>query len=433
MRMTIKTKLIAVFAVLIALLGVSSFLAVNRASLLKSEITKLADETAFQLEQSLIMKAATTRTMSVTQAFLAQNDPVVAAELVAVADAQIETVNAAAENVRDIMSTEETRALLEDFDAKWAAFVELQNQVEEIGTQKTNTLAADAYERSVPIYAEVFGATDGLLESVRNRIATAPAVTSRVVELESATDGTLDALRALNELNRDMMIEAHDEDLQGLFDGVEPAIEAVEASYAEALARADGTDRTVLEALGQPLAAYLDVVREITQLNLINSDAASDIILNTQLEPVFLETVAAADLIAKRSSDVLDIARAEAISVYEGARNLLVALGTGAFIVAIAAAFWLSTTISRGLSRAVTVAREVARGNLEVDAKTTSRDEIGVLLNAMDGMVVDLKEMSRAAESIAAGDLRADVTPRSDDDRLGIALRDMVIKLREVI
>ena len=48
-------------------------------------------------------------------------------------------------------------------------------------------------------------------------------------------------------------------------------------------------------------------------------------------------------------------------------------------------------------------------------------------------MVGDLKRMSRAAESISKGDLRAEVTPRSDDDRLGISLRDMVIKLREVI
>ena len=66
------------------------------------------------------------------------------------------------------------------------------------------------------------------------------------------------------------------------------------------------------------------------------------------------------------------------------ARRLLVGLGIAAAVIAIAAAFWLSTTISRGLGRAVAVAREVARGNLEVDAKTKSRDEIGVLLGAMD-------------------------------------------------
>ncbi|WP_299654718.1 methyl-accepting chemotaxis protein [uncultured Jannaschia sp.] len=41
--------------------------------------------------------------------------------------------------------------------------------------------------------------------------------------------------------------------------------------------------------------------------------------------------------------------------------------------------------------------------------------------------------MSHSAERIAKGDLRADVTPRSEEDRLGLALRDMTLKLREVI
>ena len=119
--MTIKSKLIAVFAVLIALLGVSSFLAVNRASLLNSEITKLADETAFQLQQSLEMKAATIRAMSVTQAFLAQSDPAAATELLSVAEAQMRLAEEAAARVAETASTEETQALIEAFEAEWAA------------------------------------------------------------------------------------------------------------------------------------------------------------------------------------------------------------------------------------------------------------------------------------------------------------------------
>ncbi|PZX11267.1 methyl-accepting chemotaxis protein [Palleronia aestuarii] len=112
-------------------------------------------------------------------------------------------------------------------------------------------------------------------------------------------------------------------------------------------------------------------------------------------------------------------------------RSLLVAAIP--VFLAIGAALLFTRSLSRGLDRAVKVVREVARGNLDVDTKTTRRDEIGNLMGAMDKMVSDLKGMSRAAESIAQGDLKVDVTPRSDDDRLGLALRDMVLKLREVI
>ncbi len=102
-------------------------------------------------------------------------------------------------------------------------------------------------------------------------------------------------------------------------------------------------------------------------------------------------------------------------------------------LLAVGAALIFTRIVMRGLNQAMHVVHEVARGNLEVDAKTSSRDEIGILLNSMDKMVGDLKGMSRAAEGIAKGDLKAEVTPRSEDDRLGLALRDMVLKLREVI
>jgi methyl-accepting chemotaxis protein len=51
----------------------------------------------------------------------------------------------------------------------------------------------------------------------------------------------------------------------------------------------------------------------------------------------------------------------------------------------------------------------------------------------MDDMVRDMKAMSASAEAIARGDLSLDVVPRAPEDRLGVALSDMVHKLREVI
>lgn len=93
----------------------------------------------------------------------------------------------------------------------------------------------------------------------------------------------------------------------------------------------------------------------------------------------------------------------------------------------------LSLGISRGLNQAVDIAKSVARGNLEVEQVPASRDEIGALIKAMYKMVDDLRDMSVAAEKICEGDLTIDIEPRSKEDRLGIALRDMLQRLRDVI
>ncbi|WP_299823278.1 Cache 3/Cache 2 fusion domain-containing protein, partial [uncultured Jannaschia sp.] len=89
--------------------------------------------------------------------------------------------------------------------------------------------------------------------------------------------------------------------------------------------------------------------------------------------------------------------------------------------------------LNRGLSQAVDAVRGIARGDLNVDTSTRSLDEIGHLLGEIGKTVVDLRTMGHTAKQIAGGDLRVEVKPRSEADDLGLALRDMVGKLREVI
>lgn len=139
-----------------------------------------------------------------------------------------------------------------------------------------------------------------------------------------------------------------------------------------------------------------------------------------------------ADFISEESALLVD--RVAAKTQANGFANMSIYVGSAVLVLsAILAALWLSRAIGRGVTQAVSVATEVARGNLDVDVVVNSKDEVGQLLSAMDKMLVDLRAMSSAAESLAAGDLSVEVQPRSKEDRLGVALRNMVNKLRDVI
>ena len=139
-----------------------------------------------------------------------------------------------------------------------------------------------------------------------------------------------------------------------------------------------------------------------------------------------------AELVEEEESLLEVRERAKAAATKRASMTILV--GSVVLVGAsIAVALALSIPISRGLNQSVSVVEAVARGNLDMNLKSTSGDEIGTLLDAMGRMVLDLRRMSSAAEQIAKGDLTNDITPRSEEDRLGIALRDMLTRLRDVI
>jgi len=71
------------------------------------------------------------------------------------------------------------------------------------------------------------------------------------------------------------------------------------------------------------------------------------------------------------------------------------------------------------------VIEQVSRGNLEVEIEGNSR-----IVAAVTKMTVTLKDVAAQANAIAKGDYSADISPRSDKDELGFALKAMTAALR---
>jgi methyl-accepting chemotaxis protein len=103
------------------------------------------------------------------------------------------------------------------------------------------------------------------------------------------------------------------------------------------------------------------------------------------------------------------------------------------FVLAIVA-FLLYSSVTRPISRAVSIADQLSQGNMETSFEPDDRDdEIGQLLISMHGMLSYLKEMAQLAGDFATGDLRAEISPRSQADLFSRAFRDMAENLRDMI
>ncbi len=109
----------------------------------------------------------------------------------------------------------------------------------------------------------------------------------------------------------------------------------------------------------------------------------------------------------------------------------LLALGLG----------WLITnSLNRPLELMTGAMRNLQVGDLNRDmpqqtrdAFTARNDEIGLVGQGMDAVEKYLQEMASAATQIAAGDLTANITPKSGQDELGTAFAAMVAALRSLV
>lgn len=432
MRFTIKSKLVAVFAVMIALLGLSTYFALDKAGKLNAEIYEMDHVTARNMRLSLSIRSDFARAMTIVGKYLTTDTERQTEAFHEEALQIFERLDTQLDDLAETISDTDA-PLLEAVRATWAEFRNAEAELLNLARENTDLNArilsdAEARER----FDRLLTDTHNILDATRVRAEDRPDV-SRLRALESALGRSASDIREARRLEKDLLIAVTDENLTRAAEDFRRVSAAVDTHLAEASAAARGADREAIEALQEEWNLYRSVAEEIVTLSLRNSNARAEVLFENELFPRFLETFRAAEELSQTAEANMHAQTADAAASYSGAVRILITVGTFAVLTAIAAALWLSTTISRGLNRAVSVTRDVARGNLDVDARSNSRDEIGDLLNAMDAMVSDLKVMSRGAESIAKGDLTHDVAPRSEADRLGIALRDMTLKLREVI
>jgi methyl-accepting chemotaxis protein len=144
--------------------------------------------------------------------------------------------------------------------------------------------------------------------------------------------------------------------------------------------------------------------------------------------------------VKKQLEELTERSKLEMQSAFVASRSnqrssvLVVTVVTVIWVVALSAlSFLIIRSLTRPLGEAVEAARRLGRGDLEVEVEQRSNDEIGELAASMGQMIGYFREMAKVADSIAAGDLRVEVAPRSAADVFGDAFHRMSVNLRQII
>jgi methyl-accepting chemotaxis protein len=108
----------------------------------------------------------------------------------------------------------------------------------------------------------------------------------------------------------------------------------------------------------------------------------------------------------------------------------MIGMGIGLVLVALVSIWLASIQIARPIQKVTAAAQSLALGNLSHTLDIQQQDEVGQLSEAFMNLVKSLLRKTEIAESIARGDLSVQAQAASSEDRLGLAMVQMVTSLR---
>ncbi|WP_324132952.1 HAMP domain-containing methyl-accepting chemotaxis protein [Bosea sp. (in: a-proteobacteria)] len=426
MRLTIKAKLAATFGVVIALSTAAGGLAYWKLGALaesQNEIIQQSKrvEALDELNSRMLQEIRAEK-----NALLSKTDQDVARFIAENATLRAETEKLHGELHH--LASPTGRKLLDEAHAKRKAYVEAQSRTLAYAKLNSASRAAALWDSETqPLISAVTAATNPVIAAATGPSAT-PEMLRAGIGLFNARLEWLRLSRLVSVMLSGTTVEEIERDHK--------QIESQAAVVRQVLAKGAAPMQEFGIATGPMLGAFDNAIDSILRVAKIAAEAGpikATTLSTTEVRTTAVQTMEAYSAYSKmvdaQMAEISKTAQEEAAFF----KNLLLAIVLGTFLIAVVAATWIALSISRGLASAVGLANAVAIGDLSQTIAVKSNDEISDLVTSLNTMTANLNATAAVADSIASGDLTVEARPLSDKDTLGIALENMVTKLREVV
>ena len=192
------------------------------------------------------------------------------------------------------------------------------------------------------------------------------------------------------------------------------------AMIADYRAQAPKTERASVDTLKGSIETYLRMTKQAADLLLTAANNPAERaealtsargILGGGMQPTMVAMISQVKTQLGREKKRMDALSNAIDQANQRTLVQLTALAGGAIVMGLVLAAWLGLSISRGLSRAVEMARRIGSGDLTQRIEVRGRDELADLQRAMSDMTAKLSEIVsgvRASSSlVAAGSARS--------------------------
>ena len=134
----------------------------------------------------------------------------------------------------------------------------------------------------------------------------------------------------------------------------------------------------------------------------------------------------------KQAAELADSAAALAAGARRGVLTAMLVAAAVLLVIGVAG-FAFVRTLTRPLREMTGAANRIAGGDLSVMPTYESRDELGQLADAFRRLGGYVRDMADVAHDLASGDLTTTVPSRGEQDLPGVAMTEMVRRLRLVV
>lgn len=189
----------------------------------------------------------------------------------------------------------------------------------------------------------------------------------------------------------------------------------------------------LIEVVVEPHQEIHAVAEEIlTQMRAGNRTAALDLYHNKVL-PDMEKTIGGLDAINVYQAGVMERKSQEGRAVYDFSTAYVVGLIGFGLAVGIAMMAFLIKKIVPPLESLTKAATNLAVGDMDIDIRVNSKDELADLASAFQNMALGIKEQARVLNQIALGDYTMTMLVRSDKDVINRSINQMLEKNNEML
>ncbi|SMQ73083.1 methyl-accepting chemotaxis sensory transducer [Devosia lucknowensis] len=406
MRLTIKTKLAAVFTTVVALSGAGMFIAIQNLGTINERMDTIVNG---PVTRSLALKQMQYDMASVSNdirsMIISTDDAEISALRRDVAD-RIGKLTSNAEGMVGQFALPELNERMQTIVTTMGAYETALARVQEEASKNSDQ---QAFEISTTRGSAAITAAEnsiGLLRStLTSRISTGDVSANQAYQVASDLQvGVSNAFRQ----HRNVLLASSDPVKQAEWLADFEAAAAALPVEMERLARmVTGGEVSQLNQVRTDVTTLLEASAAANVIAQERSQFLANELNATEAAPLRASISGLVDEIVARNDQVLADAVTNANAMYEQSRLLLIALLAGSVLIAAVAAIWIVVSISRALSSAARLAEEVAAGNLSATAKVSGDDEVGDLIKTLNAMTRKLREVvaevTAATRNVAAG------------------------------
>ncbi|MBB3948889.1 methyl-accepting chemotaxis protein [Aureimonas jatrophae] len=394
--MTIRWKLAAGFAVVLAMLGATSALGIHTLSVSNREADDFASGSFARVQALDAIRTLETRTRLSILDMIASDDAQEIGEIDARMAGAREELSRAVESYAQKLPAE-----------RQAQGAELVASLQALQTTVDATLpSARATDRSDAIRAMTKAEPTGksletMLTQLRAVFRNMPA--SPLTQIAQATLSDMQAkFPEARFVSTQVLLESDGNKLKTLEASYKARRTQFDAYVTQIRSAADAAAQPRVEKMAATWASFRDMMDGWVALGARNTSSQAMLQNTQEVRPAAL---AFETLIDKQSEIERQIATdyvAETASAYDQTRLWMIALGAGAVLLGAIVAYGLGRSLSNALRRTTALAERIGEGDLTARTESVSRDEIGDLQRAMGAMSAHLGEIVASVRQSAA-------------------------------